>query len=267
VIEIEIRRTASLRTRLCAFLALVLAIVTSNPVLGEELGGCFHTIANLGRGGDSSTDLIARLNSDIPAESADLVVVLVGTNDLLNSRKAVSVETYGANLRVLVEKIVRKNIKVLLVTIPPAHAPYLVKRHGGDFYGAEGPGARIAAGNEMIHHIAQEKNLPVVELFDAFQNAGGASEHPSCLIRNLANSGSEDGVHPTAEGYRVLGTLVADVIVRENLQSSRRIVCFGDSITRGVHMTGEGTAAGDTYPSFLARALTDGYLLSSESKR
>ncbi len=62
------------------------------------------------------------------------------------------------------------------------------------------------------------------------------------------------GAKTTAEGYRLLGESVAKVI-RPELKIGDVVVCFGDSITFGAHMKGAGTAKGDTYPSFLKRAL------------
>lgn len=216
-----------------------------------------RSVLNAGRGGDTSGDLLVRAESDVLAQAPDLVVLLAGTNDCLNSQKGVPLARYEENLRRLVRELGSQGARVLLVTIPPAHAPYLLARHPREFYGREGPAARVVATNEVVHRVAREQGLPVVEFHAALQKAGGASGAPDSLIRNVANSGAADGVHPTAAGYRLLARLVAEVIARERLQDCRKIVCFGDSITRGVHMPGEGTATGDTYPAFLLRALNE----------
>lgn len=234
----------------CAGLSLAaVALATDGPDRRE--------IINAGIGGDNTAGLLARLDRDVLAHAPELVVLLAGTNDLLNSRNAVPLEQYRENLGALVRRIHAKGIKLVLMTMPPAYPPYLLQRHPAEFYGRGGPEPRLAAGNAVIREVARENHLPVVELFDAFQQAGGASEHPASLIRNAANSGKPDGIHPTAAGYRLIGELVAEVMVRENLSSLRRIVCFGDSITRGVHLPGEGTATGETYPAFLAQLLDD----------
>lgn len=214
-----------------------------------------RTVINAGRGGDTTADLLARLEGDVLAQAPDLVVLLAGTNDRLNSPKAIPLAQYEENLRDLVRRIAARGAKVLLVTIPPAHEPYLLKRHPREFFGRERAEARIASVNDAVRRVARERAIPVVDFFAAVENAGGASERAGSLIRNRENSGSEDGVHPTAKGYRLLGNLVAEAITREHLQDARRIICFGDSITRGVHMSGEGTATGETYPAFLLQAL------------
>ncbi|MFA6135186.1 MAG: GDSL-type esterase/lipase family protein [Phycisphaerae bacterium] len=238
-----------------------LAAGCAGPLLAAvalAAGGAEHReIINAGIGGDNTADLLARLDRDVLAHAPELVVLLAGTNDLLNSRNEVPLAQYRENLGALVRRIQAKGIRLVLMTMPPVYPPYLLQRHPAEFYGRGGPAPRLAAGNAVVHEVARENHLPVVELFDAFQQAGGASERPASLIRNAANSGKEDGIHPTAAGYRLIGGLVAEVMVRENLSSRRRIVCFGDSITRGVHMAGEGTATGETYPAFLSRALDE----------
>lgn len=241
--------------------AVFLSVVSLRGAANDQ-----RLVINAGRSGDTTQDLLARMEIDVLSHSPELVVVMAGTNDRLNSRKALSLEIYSENLGALARAIDSRGSKLLLVTVPPVHETYLIKRHGAKFYEDEGPGQRIIAVNSAIHRVARENNIPVVDFFAAAERAGGASELPGSLIRNLANSGSEDGVHPTAEGYRVLGALVADVMVRENLQGARRIVCFGDSITRGVHVSGEGTATGKTYPAFLLVELEDRFPLIGSSR-
>lgn len=224
-------------------------------------------VINAGRGGDTTADLLARVEGDVLVSRPEVVVLLVGTNDTLNSQKALPLAVYRKNLAALTRRIAQSGAKVLMVTIPPAHAPYLLQRHPAEFYGPGGPDARINAANEVIREVAAESGSPLVNFFAAVAQAGGASAQPGSLIRNAANSASEDGVHPTAEGYRLLAHLVAESIRHENLAGARRIVCFGDSITFGVHLPGAGTATGETYPAFLAQALHEGSKTSAAPPR
>jgi lysophospholipase L1-like esterase len=82
----------------------------------------------------------------------------------------------------------------------------------------------------------------------------GRIRGPPSLLRNVANSGVPDGVHPTGDGYRVLASAIAQAILAGGLPH-RRIACLGDSITNGQHVPGAGTAEGETYPAWLARIL------------
>ncbi|HEX2862413.1 MAG TPA: GDSL-type esterase/lipase family protein [Lacunisphaera sp.] len=214
-------------------------------------------VVNAGQGGDNTADMLARLERDVLAHAPEVVVLLAGTNDLLNSRHAVPLEQYRENLHTLAQRITATKARLILLALPPAHAPYLLQRHPAAFYGADGPGSRVTAGNAVIRELARERQVPLVDVFAAFAAAGGASDQANSLLRNTANSGKADGIHPTPAGYRLMGGLVAEVLIREDLQAARRIVCLGDSITRGAHVAGEGTATGDTYPAFLLRALNE----------
>ena len=73
-------------------------------------------------------------------------------------------------------------------------------------------------------------------------------------LRNPANSGAVDSVHPTAEGYRMMARALYRRF-QEFDWHPRRVVCLGDSITCGAYMEGQGSATGETYPAFLKQLL------------
>ncbi len=87
-----------------------------------------------------------------------------------------------------------------------------------------------------------------------FSVLGNVGDDATSLLRNPANSGRVDGVHPTAEGYGILAVVIYQTILDHQLPTSK-IVCFGDSITLGTGRPGEGTATGGTYPARLAGML------------
>jgi len=63
-----------------------------------------------------------------------------------------------------------------------------------------------------------------------------------------------DGVHPTKAGYRIIATAVYQAI-KTNYPEACNIICFGDSITFGCQMPGQGTTEGDSYPAILKRMM------------
>ena len=79
-------------------------------------------------------------------------------------------------------------------------------------------------------------------------------ESEKSLIRNKANAKSLDGVHLTQEGYRLMAEMIAGLL-KDTVKPSDVVVCFGDSITLGAGMKGQGTAFGETYPAWLAVCL------------
>ena len=86
-------------------------------------------IINAGVGGNNSAQLLSRLDKDVIAARPDLVIVMVGTNDMLNENKMLSYETYKSNLQQIVKDIKKTGCQVLLVSSPPADSAYLFTRH------------------------------------------------------------------------------------------------------------------------------------------
>ncbi|HEX2845751.1 MAG TPA: hypothetical protein VHN59_04305, partial [Chitinophagaceae bacterium] len=83
-----------------------------------------------------------------------------------------------------------------------------------------------------------------------FEKVGKIGTDKDSLLRNEENSKKTDGVHPTPNGYRFLGLAVSQFI-QFNQLPAERIVCFGDSITRG-----DGSVDGESYPAYLKKLLS-----------
>lgn len=212
-------------------------------------------VINAGRGGHSSADLLARVERDVIAREPDLVVVLVGTNDMLNPRRFTALTDYRRNLEQLIERLRAARADVLLLTAPPCYTPYLFARHERALFAGKEPNDKLRELNDTIRAVARERRVPLVDLHPVFAASGAGEERKESLLRNRLNSAAADGVHPTAEGYATIARLVVAALAEQDWLGRRRIVCFGDSITYGAHMTGAGEATGDTYPGQLARQL------------
>ena len=78
-------------------------------------------IVNKGIAGDTSADLLGRIESDVIAENPDLVILMVGTNDMLNSSKMLSYEEYASNLTEIVRRLKKSEMEVLLLSPPTGH--------------------------------------------------------------------------------------------------------------------------------------------------
>ena len=99
--------------------------------------------------------------------------------------------------------------------------------------------------------LAKANGLPVADLRELVQSRGGPTKTAEGLLRNESNSRSRDGVHLTAEGYRLLAERVAKCM-EGRIRPGEIVVCLGDSITFGAHMPGQGTTCGETYPAWLS---------------
>lgn len=211
-------------------------------------------IFNRGIPGNNTRDLMARLYQDCLVEEPDLVVLLVGTNDFLNHKKFVPVPEYSINLNYLVQTI-KKQSRVMIMTIPPCCEEYLLTRHPAEFY-TQGSQVLIDECNRIINETAKKNSILCLDLNYYFKRIGEVGDNQASLIRNPKNSGADakDGVHPTAAGYKLIAALIYEQIQKEKLKPGK-IVCFGDSITYGSYMSGAGTAGGQTYPGYLKQLI------------
>ena len=199
---------------------------------------------NFGHGGHNTADLIKLQLPKALKVKPTLAIVMIGTNDTLNERKLIPLDAYETNLRKIVDDLEIAGAKVLLVTMPPCGGTPRIK--------PENP-AKIEKTARVVRKTAQEKNCALVDFY-AIVAAGAPLDGEGSMIRNLANTGSDDGVHPTTAGYTALAQALAKEI-RERKLPAERTVCLGDSITYGSAMTGAGTVAGDCYPGQLAKLL------------
>lgn len=213
------------------------------PPRQEEL-----LVVNAGKSGNNTKDLLKRLQTDCLDHKPDLTILMVGTNDM-NNGKYVPLDKYRQNLEQLVTAIKRNGSQVLLMTILPFYEPYLLTRHPAEFFGAEGPSGRRTALNNTIREVAAAQKTSLLDIGALFEKVGKIGTHKDCLLRNEINSGKTDGVHPTPNGYRFLALAVSQFISYHNLPQ-QRIVCFGDSITRG-----DGSVDGESYPAYLKKLL------------
>lgn len=207
-------------------------------------------VKNAGIGGNNTVDLLGRIEKDCLAFEPQLTILMVGTNDM-NSVKYVPIAEYEQNLRHLVETLKAGGSKVLLLNILPFYTPHLLTRHPKSFYGQQGPEGRQAEMNKVIARVAADQQVAFLDVHHFFEAVGKLGLSKYSLIRNEANSGKQDGIHPTVDGYRLLASVIYQKIIMGGLPHSR-VVCFGDSITKG-----DGSIDGNSYPAFLKRLLLD----------
>ncbi|GEO06064.1 hypothetical protein AAE02nite_37280 [Adhaeribacter aerolatus] len=224
------------------------------------LGSCAvkHEVLNKGIAGNSTNDLIKRIDQDVLAEKPDLVIMLVGTNDMLNSGKFISYGQFQANYAAMLNKLKAQNISVVVMSPPPVDTAYLFKRHQRALF-TEDPNHKIDSVSSIIRQLAQVNQIYFMDLNKLFKAAGSPNPSAQSLLINQANFNKADGVHPTAAGYRFMAQHLYDFLQANHLlKKNKKILCFGDSITFGAFMDGQGTAGGETYPAFLQALLGDG---------
>jgi lysophospholipase L1-like esterase len=211
------------------------------------------TVINAGIGGNTTTEMLARLQRDVLDHRPDLVVLMAGTNDCCNSAKLADPAVTAANYAALADAILPHS-RLILVTPPANHDPYLATRHPAAAYGTLPAAERMRLARTALLELAGRRNLSLVDMFAVTAGVGLIGEDPRSWMVNPVNGGRTDGVHPTSDGYRGISAAIAAVVL--TLQPRPQcIVCLGDSITFGQGVPGEGTAVGETYPAWLARIL------------
>ena len=214
-------------------------------------------LENNGVAGNTTINLLGRLEKDVLSKNADLVILMVGTNDMLNSKKLVSYDDYKLNLDKIVKEIKKTNAQVLLISPPTVDSIYLFNRHDKNLF-KEGPNQKIYKVKQIIKEVSEANNTLFVDNNLAFKTLNLPVHNEDKYIRNKKNSNVEDGVHLTPLGYKLIAENVYQFLENNNLSKKyRNIICFGDSLTKGSGAKGAGTITGENYPSFLYKMLTN----------
>jgi acyl-CoA thioesterase-1 len=142
--------------------------------------GLEYRVVNEGVNGDTTSMGLTRVGTALSHEPA-WVILALGANDGL---RGLSVEGMEANLRRMVEEFQQAGARVALagMTLPPN-------------YGAE----YIASFEAVFPRVARDYTLPLLP----FLLEGVAAE---------AELNQDDGIHPTAEGARMVADHVADFL-------------------------------------------------------
>lgn len=173
---------------------LALGSVTSYPAILQQLLGLQYAaqtvqVFNAGRAGEWAQDGQFRLPAELARYAPEALLLMEGVNDLtVLGRPAIPATT--AAVESMVADATRRNLRVFLATLPPQR-----------------PGAARAAVidllpeyNDWMRRIARDRGAVLVDVHAAF----GTRDD---LL-------SEDGLHPTVEGYRFIAQVFADTIQR-----------------------------------------------------
>ena len=222
--------------------------------------GFSAVVQNFGVSGNTSTEGLSRL-STVLASNPNHLVLYFGINDALNSSKLVGLTTYRQNLTNMVNQAVTAGVrKVFLVGIHPINAGYVALRHPNhpqlarlqdhlaDYHAVVAEVAAATGATFIDWRSRFLEESPGTTIDDATAN------HINSLLRCVANTSDDDGVHLTTTGNQFLGVKVAQAL-SSVVGSGEKIACMGDSVTFGYLMTGAGTATGNTYPGVLSMTL------------
>ena len=156
---------------------------------------------NRGISGQTSPQMLVRFRQDVIDLKPKVVLILAGTNDIMENTGPMTTEESGAMIASMADLATANNIQVVLCSVLPssefAWSPELK------------PAPKIVELNAWIKKYAAAKGYIYVDYYSAMADEHGGL--PSAL--------SDDGVHPIAAGFDLMAPL-AEAGIEEALKRS-----------------------------------------------
>lgn len=151
---------------------------------------------NRGIGGQTTSQMVVRFRPDVIALKPKLVVILAGINDIAQNNGPIELQDIFGNIVSMVELAKANNIRVILSSVLPAN----------DFPWKKGmePAEKIIKLNAMLEKYCLDSNIAFVNYYPKMVDSQ----------KGLDKKYTNDGVHPTLAGYRVMEPLVQEAILK-----------------------------------------------------
>ncbi len=145
-----------------------------------------------GVSGNTSKDMLARLERDVLAKKPTLMTLSCGVNDVWHGLTGVDLETYKENIRAIVDRAQAAGIRVVILT-----STMISEDQGA------ANNQKLTAYNDFLRTLAKEKNLPLADL-----NADEQTELKQLTAEKPVKGSTltMDGVHPNALGNEMMAT-------------------------------------------------------------
>ena len=185
--------------------------------LAESFPG--KPFVNRGIGGQTTPQMLVRMYPDVINLKPAAMILLAGTNDIARNTGPTTAEMIKQNMMAITELAQLHGIKVILCSILPiSDYPFLRQQNEPPpvtpVQGPNGPPrAKMTEGrppadilrlNAWIKDYAAHVNAIYVDYFSPMVDEKGW----------LKDAYSGDGLHPNAEGYKVMAPIVASAIER-----------------------------------------------------
>ena len=158
----------------------------------------FFTSNNyVGRGisGQTSSQMLLRFQNDVIALKPKVVVINAGTNDIAMNAGTYNMELTLNNIKSMAEIAEANGIKVILTSVLPAGTiPWRPE--------ITDVTQKVDALNNEIHQYSKSKGFAYADYNSAMRDNKGAMQP------QLSN----DGIHPNAEGYKVMERVIMEVL-------------------------------------------------------
>lgn len=149
---------------------------------------------NRGISGQTTPQMLIRFRQDVVNLQPKIVVILAGTNDIAGNTGPSTLEMIEDNIASMVEIAKANNIKILLCSVLPVY----------DYPWKPGlePAQKIVNLNKWIKEYSHNNDIIYVDYFTPMAD----------VSNGLNQQYSEDGVHPSLAGYRVMEPIIEKAI-------------------------------------------------------
>lgn len=151
----------------------------------------------VGRGisGQTSSQLLVRFRQDVVDLHPEKVVIHIGTNDVAENTGPYDEDFTIGNIESMIDIAEKNGIEVLIASVLPA-TRFEWRLGLGD------RSSEIVHLNDGLKTLAKERGLKYIDYHSAMKNESNG------LSPELAS----DGVHPTAEGFKIMEKLVLEAL-------------------------------------------------------
>lgn len=151
----------------------------------------------VGRGisGQVTAQMLARFRSDVINLKPRVVSILAGTNDIAQNCMYMPIEKIAENIFSMAELARANNIKVIICSVLPVYQ-YRWRPAIKD------PAGQIIQLNSLLKAYAQKHKITYVDFHSVMKDSNNG----------LPLKYSEDGVHPTKEGFSIMEPIIKKAI-------------------------------------------------------
>ena len=180
-------------------------------VSGLATNGIKVTPIPAGVGGNTSKDMLARVDKDVLSKKPDWMTLSCGVNDVWHGAGGVPLDKYKANITAILDKAKAAGVNVMILTATMI---------GEDAENLNNK--KLVPYNEFLHSIAKERGLPLADLNAdmqaVIQEKIKAGQKAGSLL-------TKDGVHMNLDGNVMMakGVLRAFGVSNENVAKAEQV--------------------------------------------
>jgi lysophospholipase L1-like esterase len=169
-----------------------------------EYGGFFpgKPYVNRGIGGQTTAQMLLRFRADVLELDPQVVVILAGTNDIAGNAGPATPDQVQDNLASMAELARAHGVQVVLASLLPVSDDKKDANGQPITRTRQRPTQTIRQLNRWLEAFAREHGHTWLDYFTATADASG-------LLQPALN---DDGLHPNAQGYAVMGPLAEKAI-------------------------------------------------------